>query len=324
MCHGKQPAVIGTKDILFLRHILEKFWIMFAAVFLAGPAMAQERETVGVGRLFTNDWLGDGKDRWRSGSFTVSLMRGPAETQTAPEEFGALLEYRLRSEILAPSTLNGAGSNDRAYVGALSAGLHSHFSRGDWNLSTGLDLVFVGPQTKMATFQNRVHNLISAQSVGAAVQQDQIANAVYPTFVANAAYVLPVGDTMTLMPFAEVQYGVEDMLRIGADILIGDAIQADLWLRDTSSGQLYSGVDAGGRGTAFVLGADYAVVGDSAYFPASFGTEATDERWRVRAGIHSRLGEGASFFYGVSYLSEEYVGQDQGQVVGSVRLNFDF
>ena len=41
-------------------------------------AAAQDRVTLGWGRLLTNDLLGDGRDRWRTGSYTLSRVRGPA------------------------------------------------------------------------------------------------------------------------------------------------------------------------------------------------------------------------------------------------------
>src|SRR5688572_4566335 len=90
--------------------------------FGAVPAIAQERETLGFGRLFTNDFFGDGLDRWRSGSYSFSIIRGLGWNGVLPERFGELIEYRLRSEIIAPGRLNGAGSDDRPYVGAATLG----------------------------------------------------------------------------------------------------------------------------------------------------------------------------------------------------------
>ncbi|SLN51133.1 lipid A-modifier LpxR family protein [Pseudooctadecabacter jejudonensis] len=303
---------------------MRKLFILLAAVILASPAAAFEREQIGFGRLFTNDYFGDNEDRWRTGSYAFSLVQGPPWSGTAPTEFGALLEYRLRSEIIAPAALNGAGSDDRAYVGALSAGLHSHISKGNWDLSAGIDLVVTGPQTGLADAQDWFHNLVGAPAVGAIVYDNQVSNAVYPTLLAEAAYTMPLAANATLRPFAELQYGVEDLIRVGFDVLIGGVLEGDLMIRDSPSGQLYAGVDSGQYGTGFVFGADYAHVGDSAYFPASFGTDATDERWRVRAGFHSRSAAGTSLFYGLTYLSKEFVGQDEGQLVGSLKLNFNF
>lgn len=298
--------------------------LICAVLIAASPIAAQERETLGFGRLFTNDYFGDTQDRWRSGSYSYSIVRGAGWEGRAPAAPGALLEYRLRSEIIAPSALNGAGSDDRAYVGAFSAGLHTHFAWGGANVSTGVDLVAVGPQTGVANLQDGLHKFVSAPNVSNSVHDSQVANAVYPTALAELSYPVQIARTATLRPFVEAQYGVEDYLRVGADILIGDMLQTDLWLRDSPSGQLYAGVESEEPGYGFVIGADYALIDDSAYFPASFGTVAEDERFRARAGVHWRFGGGISYFYGLTYLSEEYVGQPEGQLVGSLKLNFNF
>ena len=298
--------------------------ILCAGLLSASSGVAQERETLGYGRIFTNDFFGDNEDRWRSGSYAFSIVRGPEWEGRAPSTPGAILEYRLRSEIIAPSTLNGAGSDDRAYVGAVSAGVHTHYESFGADVSLGVDIVAVGPQTGVADLQDWFHDIVSAPNISNSVLADQVDNGFYPTALAEVSYPVSIGENATLRPFVEAQYGVENFVRVGADILIGETLQNDLWLRDSPSGQLYTGVETGGAGAGFVLGADYAVIDDSAYFPASFGTVAEDERFRARAGVHWRFGNDFSYFYGVTYLSEEYVGQTEGQFVGSLKLNFNF
>jgi hypothetical protein len=298
--------------------------MMCAGLMAASPITAQDRETLGFGRIFNNDYFGDTQDRWRSGSYAYSIVRGPEWQGRAPIAPGSVLEYRLRSEIIAPSKLNGSGSNDRAYVGAVSAGLHTHFSRGVVDISTGVDLVAIGPQTGLVDLQDWFHNIVSAPNISNGVIANQVGNSVFPTALAQVSYPVRLSENASVRPFVEAQYGVEDFVRIGADIVIGEIMQNDLWLRDSPTGQLYAGVERGLPGIGFIVGADYAVIGDSAYFPASFGTVAQDERFRARAGMHWRLGDNISYFYGVTYLSEEYVGQPEGQIVGSLKLNFSF
>lgn len=298
--------------------------VICAGLMAASPAVAQDRETLGFGRLFTNDFFGDNEDRWRTGSYSYSILRGPTWDGTRPTGFGALLEYRLRSEIIAPARLNGSGSNDRAYVGALSAGVHTHFSQGSWDISTGIDLVAVGPTTGIANMQDWFHDIVSAPNISDSVIDNQVPDAVYPTALAELSYPVALGETATLRPFIEAQYGVENVLRVGADVMIGEVLQGDLWLRDSPTGQLYTGIESQQAGTGFVFGADYAFVDDSVYFPASFGTVAQEERLRARAGIHTRFGGGISYFYGLTYLSEEFEGQPEGQFLGSLKLNFNF
>ena len=74
-------------------------WVLMAVlaalpVLLGTPAMAEERVTLGWGRIFTNDQIGDGKDRWRTGSYTVSRVRGPSWQGHAGHGFGDILELR--------------------------------------------------------------------------------------------------------------------------------------------------------------------------------------------------------------------------------------
>lgn len=290
----------------------------------APVAPSSGRKTLGYGRLFTNDFFGDTKDRWRTGSYTYSIVRGADWGGSLAETSAPLLEYRLRTEIIAPSALGGVGSDDRAYVGAVSAGLHSHFARGGAELSAGVDLVALGPQTGVADLQDWFHTLLSQPSLSDSVIRDQAPNAVFPTALVQATYPVLIGAGVTLRPFVEAQYGVEDLVRVGADVTVGEMFSGDLWLRDPTTGQLYSAIENGRAGTGFVFGADYTTIADSAYFPASFGTLAEEDRLRARAGMHWRFGDGISYFYGLTYLSEEYVGQPEGQIVGSLRLNFNF
>jgi hypothetical protein len=42
----------------------------FSLALTAQPADAAERDRLGYGRLMTNDYFGDGSDRWRTGSWT--------------------------------------------------------------------------------------------------------------------------------------------------------------------------------------------------------------------------------------------------------------
>ena len=76
------------------------------------------------------------------------------------------------------------------------------------------------------------------------------------------------------------------------------------------------------EGFSLTLGADMARVFASEYFPSS-GPDLTDTRTRVRAGMQWQ-GHVASVFYGATYLSPEFAGQGEGQVVGSLNVNFRF
>jgi len=54
------------------------------------PFGAGKRQRIGYGRLTTNDLIGDGEDRWRTGSITTSRIYGYDWNGVAPAQFGEL------------------------------------------------------------------------------------------------------------------------------------------------------------------------------------------------------------------------------------------
>ncbi len=294
--------------------------------FVAGsaPVMAGERVTLGFGRLLTNDVLGDGEDRWRTGSYVVSKLRGrSAWTGQRPTRFGDILEYRLRGEVFAPQNLTTPVAGDRQFGGAWSLGVHTHYRANQVEVSMGADLVITGKQTGLGDMQRQFHDVLGVTPPSALVLGNQIANGFHPTISAEIARPLRFSDRAMLRPFIEGRAGDETLARIGADLLIGRVGQKDLLLRDVTTGHLYRGTQDAARGGTFVLGADIAKVESSIYLPASGGYVLTDTRSRLRAGLHWQSGK-RSVFYGVTWLSEEFVGQPEGQLVGSVRIRWRF
>lgn len=297
---------------------------LFLATFfaLAGhDSHAAERATLGWGRLFTNDALGDMKDRWRTGSYVVSLLRGPEGTRALPSRPGELLEFRFRSEVIAPANLVGAAPGDRHYAGILAAGLHTHFTRAGLEGSAGVDLVAVGPRTGVSRFQSTAHRIVGMERP--LVVDDQLPDRVYPTLTAELGRVFRVSDSASLRPFAEVVAGAETLARVGADVLIGRAGQGDLRLRDVVTGQRYAAGARSGTGFGLSLGGDVARVWSSNFLPPDSGPAATGTRTRLRAGL-AWNGTRSSVFYGLTWLGKEFEGQPDGQLLGSLRLHVRF
>lgn len=293
-----------------------------ALAVTASAALAEEgRSTLGYGRIFNNDALGDGKDRWRTGSYAVSKVTGYSYDGVLPSQFGEVREYRLRSELIAPASLTAPVAGDRRYVGALSFGMHSHFTRGGTDFSLGGDLVFTGPQTGMAQFQETVHEWLNADDPVAS--DTQIGNKVLPTVLAQAARSYQLTDTIQARPYIEAQAGAETLLRFGGDMIIGRVGQSNLKLRDVTTGHLYHATQTDGEGMALVVGGDVAMVTDSYYLPSSDGYDLTDTRTRLRAGVHWE-GDKAGVFYGVTWMDKEFEGQTDDQVVGSLRIRLKF
>ncbi|WP_246003760.1 lipid A-modifier LpxR family protein [Histidinibacterium lentulum] len=296
--------------------------LAFALAAAASAAPAQDRVTLGFGRQFNNDLLGDGSDRWRTGSYQWSIVRGRGWAGTRPERPLDVIDFRFRSEIIAPERLNGTGSRSRLYAGLFAAGAHTHFARGPFDVSLGADLVFSGPQTGWADRQNWFHEIIDAPRVGQDGNEIENDTRIHGTL--EVALPLRPSDVLIVRPFVETQGGPETLVRGGADIVLGAAMQGDLFLRDHVTGHLIRGIETGDSGFGWVAGADWTRIEDSIYLPDGGRATAEPERLRARAGVHWQFGPDMSFFYGLTYLSEEYAEQPDGQTLGSAKLNFRF
>ena len=296
--------------------------VLLAVVTYAAPVMAQDRVTLGWGRMFSNDALGDGRDRWRTGSYSVSRIRGISWSGSLPQSFGEILELRARAETIAPGSLVAPAPGDRRYAGVLAFGLHTHFDWRGYDVALGGDLVAVGPKTGISGFQGVVHDLLGLPS--ATVYDDQLGNAIYPTLVAELGRNVDLGATMRLRPFVEAQAGLETFLRLGGDLVIGQLGRDDLMLRDAATGQRFRAVDGSPeQGVSFVLGGDITQVFNSQLLPIGDDATLKDTRTRLRAGVHWQ-GKKSSIFYGLSYLGQEFEQQPEGQVSGSLSLKMKF
>jgi len=282
-----------------------------------------KRHALGYGRLTTNDIIGDGQDRWRTGSITMSRIWGYRWDGAAPSQLGQLLETRVQGQIIAPDNLKRVDLRDRPFAGALSFGLHTHSNNNGLELSLGADLVVIGPQTRLDQLQKSLHKAFGRPAASPAVLALQIGNTMRPTVVAELGRSYSLGDAVDLRPFAEARAGDETLVRIGADLTIGSVGQGELLVRESITGQRYRLIYRSNPGYSVVLGGDVAYVSDSVYLPEARGYQLTDHRDRLRAGLHWQ-GENASVFYGLTYLGREFSSQSEGQVTGSIRVKLRF
>lgn len=291
---------------------------LLCLTFALPAAADSERFSVGTARLFTNDFFGDGKDRWRTGSYQVSHFRARGFDGTLPGRAGEVLEFRLRSEIIAAERLSAPEPGDRRYAGVLGFGIHTPFQTGGWETSIGVDVLATGPQTGIGSFQATVHEWLDASEPDL---DDQIENGIHPTLIASATRPLTFGDTR-VRPFVEMQAGLETFGRAGVDVLIGSYGAGGLLARDATTGVPMRADHRQAAGFSFLLGGDYTVVEHSRLLPADDGYVVKD-RSRVRAGVQW-ADDQQRIFYGLTYLSEEFEAQREGQIVGSLTVDFAF
>ena len=293
-----------------------------ACCAMTSAAVAQDRVTLGWGRLFSNDAMGDGQDRWRTGAYAVSRIRGVRWDGILPDQLGRIVEFRLRADTIAPENLENLDPVDRRYAGAITLGLHSQFEVAGFEADLGGDLVFVGPQTGIGDFQSWVHGALGLGDVGALDMQ--IEDAVHPTLTGELGRRFRLGGQVEFRPFVAARAGDETLVRAGGDLVIGTFGRGDLMLRDVATGQRFRTVSGAQHpGVSVMLGGDVARVFDSTYLPDGGMVTASDTRTRLRAGVHWQ-GQRSSVFYGVTYLSPEFEEQTEGQTVGALTLDFKF
>lgn len=260
---------------------------------VAGMAGAEGRTRIGYGLVFTNDLIGDGDDRWRSGSVASSRIYARGWDGQAPTRFGELLELRFNGEIIAPDDLSTPAAVDRPFAGALSLGLHTHMQRAGMDYALGADLVVTGPQTGLDDFQDWLHDIVGGDEISGAARRAQVDDGFYPTAVLEAGHSFDLGPAR-LRPFAEARGGVETLVRAGADLSFGRLTRGELLVRESVTGQRYRAVREDMPGTAFILGVDIAWVEDSEFLPGRANVTPEDTRARARrpplGGAQRRLG----------------------------------
>lgn len=280
------------------------------------------RHRIGYGLVFSNDLLGDGKDRWRTGSLTSSRIYGQDWQGQAPATFGELLELRIQGQIIAPSDLTQLNPADRPWVGALTVELNSHVQRNGTEIALGGGVTMLGPQTQLDEIQGWLHDLAGAPEPSDAVLNGQIGNSFRPVLSAEIGRQLPLSDRAALRPFIEARAGDETYMRAGVDFSYGQLSQGFL-VRESITGQRYRTAKGEAQGLTLTAGADIAYVSNSVFLPDSSGYSLENTRQRARLGLHWQ-GQRTTAFYGLTYLGKEFSSQSEGQLTGSLQLQLRF
>ena len=304
--------------------IIVTYLRFFFALFILSNAtivVAEERIFLGHSWYISNDSIGDYHDRWQSSSVQTSIFFGPEWSGKTSGEYGEILEFRIRADHLTPERLVFPRHDDRRHAGVLSFGVHSHMSKGAWDIVLGGDVVVIGPQTGLLDFQTKLHEIL-----GFTIPQldgFQIEDQVQLNLAGEVGRSWVFGQK-SVRPFVEGAVGPEDYLRLGVDVTFGDLGQDSLFTRAHATGQRTPALRIGKQiQTAFTLGFDSAYVADSVYLPSRFGHELTPLRHRIRANFH-RSWRHYTLSYGLTWLSPEFEAQRSGQFVGTIGIAHRF
>ncbi len=291
-------------------------------LLLAAPARGEEMRLLDWGRIFSNDALGDGQDRWRTGSNAVSLVWGRGWDGRPPDRPGQVLEVRLGTEIVAPANLAAPAPGDRRYAGVIGLGLGTVYAAGGFDVALGAELALIGPQTRLDRLQAAFHDAVGLPDPGPAVALG-LPDATRAGVTVELGRPVALTDRVTIRPFLQGQTGLETLIRAGGDVVIGPAWDGALMLRDPVTGQRYAGVAGNGQGFSVTLGGDVAHVGASALLPDGGAAVLRPDRERLRLGL-AWQGPKLAASTGVTWLSPEFARQGDGQVLGSLSFDFRF
>ncbi len=298
-------------------------FLIFLMVFWGATGAASEFRILGRASLFNNDYLGDGDDRWRTGSYSRSTFFGTEWLGEMPQ--GGVYELRFRGEVIAPTDASQPPqSGERPFVGVAAMGMARHTRMGRFDVSAGGEIVVIGPQTGVSSFVTEAHDLLGFKPPRAAA--GELANDLIPTGFVEASRLIArsASRPFELRPFLQAQLGAETYARIGMDAFVGRGVQGDLLTRDVVTGHVMTvtSLQTVASWTP-MFGADIAHVFDSTYLPGSSGLAPKPWRMRVRGGLRS-LGQSRDVFVGLTWLSPEYEGQPNGQVLGSLSVDHHF
>lgn len=275
--------------------------------------------------MLNNDFFGDGRDRWRSASYSFSNI-----FEVSSERFPSLNKYvwelRGRGEIITPDRITVPfDPNDRPYAGYSGVALLGHLVRPDRQITFGAELGLLGPQNGISTFHERAHRRLNLQIPRG--WNGQIGNRVVPTAIAEAVWERTATSgrlDLRFRPYVSAQAGLESFVRTGFDLVLGRSVADNFYVRDTVTGHLQTARrDRSSAGINFVLGADIAYVAASMLLPSRRGIQHERLRPRLRSGVQVEYGR-AQIFGGVTWLGEEFKQQPEAQILGSLSIRLAF
>jgi len=281
---------------------------------LATPAVAAAEAT--KSHFLTNDALGDGEDRWRSAGFAYYLGYEGERTNGIPHHF------RINTQIISPQAPTGSSGPDRPYVGMFGVGAFLNHRIGLTDVTAGGEVAMIGEQTGISELQNTFHDVFGTD--GYMPNEDeglnQVPDAITGMASTEVAMNYYVGQKGLVRPFGGAQYGYETFLRAGVDLMWGEYSYAERFVRDPISGFIQPASEyrkTALEGFSILAGVDYTAVTESDFFPESSGVVMEPGRLRARLGFQAGFKD-VSIFYGLTHLTKEFEGQDEGQTVGTI------
>lgn len=292
-----------------------------ALAVTASPLAAQVLIPDGEVSNFTNDYFGDGHDRWHSGSYQKSYF---FDEITGSQLFKKL-ELRGRTQIVTPWKGDVVAGEDRPYSSAIALGAFVHGSAGILETRAGGEFIISGDQTGLPNLQAFAHDSLGMSGSYNPLTRDDphLDDAFGFRGEAEVAFKSQMSETFMMRPFAEQTFGVDQASTVGVDVVWGTLSANEVWTRDAVTGQLLSASKRNADLFTLVAGVDYSNVSKSMHFEEGSYAELQNEQYRVRVGSITRI-HNMTLFFGQTWLSEQFVGQPEVQRVGSMAIDWVF
>ena len=259
-------------------------------------------------------------------------------------DFQKNLTFSLGQNIYTPNNTETAKPlpGDRPYAGWLYGGVGLVVRDGDYRHSFGINVGVVGPWSFAENTQSLVH-----RARGFAVPQgwdSQLHNEIGVVGIYEMSWRWPhherrVGLGWDFIPHAGIAVGnVYDYVNLGAELRVGFNLPDDFGTPGIAPSSTTStpveGVQQAGRARVFDVGAylfarvDGRVVARNIFLDGNTfrDSASVDHKWLV-----ADLSAGASvnyknnkLTYAVIYRTEEFVGQNAGELFGSISASFAF
>lgn len=289
--------------------------IMSSQVFAEGRAAY--RGEVGS---FVNDFIGDGHDRWHTGSYQKSYY-----SQGYQLGWVDGIELRSRSQIVTPWSPSKQKDGDRPYSTAIGVGGFAHGHLAGFETRIGGEVILLGDGTGLETLQRTIHD---GMGMGNSFDPnrsdiDQVDNGLTSRFDIEIARTLRTSEFSMIRPYTEVTFGGDQYNTIGTDVIIGPLASASIWTRDVVTGRLLTPQVNEIRGVSIVAGLDARSARSSIHLPEGARVNIEPMQFRARIGMQSSSSF-ANIFIGQARLSEDFVGQTDSQRVGMLSISFSF
>jgi hypothetical protein len=269
---------------------------------------------------FTNDYFGDGHDRWRSGSYQRSYY-----SQRNQNQWVDGIELRWRSEIVTPWTPSKQRGGDVPFSTALGFGGSLHRNIGALETRVGGEILVLGELTGLELVQRGVHDGLGMEESYDPNRNnvEHVENGVDLRFDLEIATTIHINPNSMIRPYTAITFGGDQETMVGADIVLGSLARAEIWTRDVVTGRLLTPQVAQFRSLSLVAGWDARSVDASIHLPEGSRVDMEPEQFRTRIGLQVNNAF-LDFFIGQAWLTSSFVNQAEPQRVGMLSVAFAF